>query len=173
MKKYKSFNSIAKEIISNKKFLTLKNESHHGMTRYDHSMNVARAVYKYAIKFNLDYIHATRAAILHDFFRNSDFINQHGLIQGVVHPDIAVANAKGEFELNEMEENMIESHMFPLCATLPRYKEAWLLTCIDKMQATFEYLTYKWNYRKVTNKLGYSIGCVLLFMFFMLTTGRE
>ena len=56
MGKYKSFDSIAKEMLSNKKFLRLSHESHHGITRLDHSLNVAKKVYKYAIKFNLDYV---------------------------------------------------------------------------------------------------------------------
>ena len=102
--KYRSFESIAEEMLSNQKFLKLSHESHHGITRLDHSLNVARKVYKYAIKFNLDYISATRAAIVHDFFTNDEFLANRGLIQGVVHPDIALANAKGEFELNEKEE---------------------------------------------------------------------
>ena len=44
--KYRSFESIAKEMLSNQKFLRLSHESHHGITRLDHSLNVARKVYK-------------------------------------------------------------------------------------------------------------------------------
>ena len=171
--RYKSFESIAKEMLTNQKFLRLSHESHHGITRLDHSLNVARKVYKYAIKLNLDYISATRGAIVHDFFTNAEFLSNHGLIQGVVHPDIALANAKGEFEINDIEANMIESHMFPLSMVLPRSKEAWLLTGVDKMQAIYEYMSFKFNYKRATSKIGYAIGCVFLFAFFMLTTGRD
>ena len=173
MGKYKSFDSIAKEMLSNKKFLRLSHESHHGITRLDHSLNVAKKVYKYAIKFNLDYVSATRAAIVHDFFTNAEFISNHGLIQGVVHPDIALANARGEFEINDMEANMIESHMFPLSVVVPKSKEAWLLTAVDKMQAVYEYASFKFNYHKLTDKFGYALGCFFLFAFYMITTGRE
>ena len=173
MTRYKSFDSIAKEMLSNSKFMRLAYESHHGMTRLDHSLNVARKVYHYAIKFKLDYISATRAAIMHDFFTNADFISNHGLIQGVVHPDIALANARGEFEVNDKEANMIESHMFPLSITLPRSKEAWLLTIVDKIQAIIEYATYKFNYRKATNKLSYALGSFFLFAIYMITKGGE
>ncbi len=171
--KYRSFESIAKEMLSNQKFLRLSHESHHGITRLDHSLNVARKVYKYSIKFNLDYVSATRAAIVHDFFTNAEFLSNRGLIQGVVHPDIALANARGEFEINDKEANMIESHMFPLSVVLPRSKEAWLLTGIDKITAIYEYVSYKFNYRKATDRLGYAIGCFLLFAFFMITKGGE
>ena len=171
--RYRSFESIAKEMLSNQKFLRLSHESHHGITRLDHSLNVARKVYKYAIKYNLDYVSATRAAIVHDFFTNAEFISNHGLIQGVVHPDIALANAKGEFEISDKEANMIESHMFPLSVVTPKSKEAWLLTGVDKMQAIYEYLSYKFNYRKATDRVGYALGCFVLFMFFMITKGGE
>ncbi|MCR5223726.1 MAG: phosphohydrolase [Bacilli bacterium] len=171
--RYRSFESIAHEMLTNEKFLRLSHESHHGITRLDHSLNVARKVYKYAIKFNLDYVSATRGAIVHDFFTNAEFLSNHGLIQGVVHPDIALANAKGEFEINDIEANMIESHMFPLSVVTPKSKEAWLLTGVDKLQAIIEYASYKFNYHKATDKLSYTLGCVFLFMFFMITKGGE
>ena len=170
---YKSFESIAEEMLSNQKFLRLSHESHHGITRLDHSLNVAKKVYKYAIKFNLDYISATRGALVHDFFTNAEFLSNHGLIQGVVHPDIALANAKGEFEINDKEANMIESHMFPLSVVTPKSKEAWLLTGVDKLQAIYEYASYRFNYKKATSKLEYALGCMFLFIFYMITTGRE
>lgn len=173
MDKYRSFESIAHEMLSNKKFLRLSHESHHGITRLDHSLNVAKKVYKYAIKLNLDYVSATRGAIMHDFFTNAEFISNHGLIQGVVHPDIALANARGEFEVNDKEANMIESHMFPLSVVVPKSKEAWLLTAVDKIQAVYEYCSYKFNYHKATDKLGYALGCFFLFAFFMITKGGE
>jgi uncharacterized protein len=170
---YKSFESIAHEMLTNQKFLRLAHESHHGITRLDHSLNVARKVYKYAIKLNLDYVSATRAAIVHDFFTNAEFLSNHGLIQGVVHPDIALANARGEFEINDKEANMIESHMFPLSVVMPKSKEAWLLTGVDKLQAIYEYASYKFNYRKATDRLSYALGCMILFVFFMITKGGE
>ena len=55
MKTNLSFDDIAKEIIKNEKYLKIKNESHHGITRYIHSMRVARNVYKVSKKLNLDY----------------------------------------------------------------------------------------------------------------------
>lgn len=171
--RYRSFENIANEMLTNQKFLKLSHESHHGITRLDHSLNVARKVYKYAIKFNLDYVSATRGAIVHDFFTNAEFYSNRGLIQGVVHPDIALANAMGEFDINEKEANMIESHMFPLCWVVPKSKEAWLLTGVDKLQAIYEYASYKFNYRKATDRLSYALGCMVLFAFFMITKGGE
>lgn len=173
MKTNLSFDDIAKEIIVNKKYLKIKNESHHGITRYIHSMRVARNVYKVSKKLNLDYVSATRAAILHDFFTNEEFGSNHGLIQGVVHPDIALANAKGEFKLNKIEENAIAAHMFPLCMTLPKYKESWVLTLVDKVVAIYEYASYKFSYTKVTGKVSTALSLSLIFAFNVLTMGKK
>lgn len=169
MKNEVSFEYIAKDILENKKFQKISLESHHGITRMEHSLRVARMVYKLAKKLNLDYVSATRAAILHDFFTNKEFGSHHGLIQGVVHPDIALANAKGEFEVNDIEANAIEAHMFPLSKVMPKYKESWLLTAVDKTVAIYEQALYKFNYKKVTSKIGYGISLMGILAFNILT----
>lgn len=168
-----SFDDIAKNIINNKKFLKIKSESHHGITRYDHSMRVAKYVYKISKKLNLDYVSATRAAILHDFFTNEEFGSNHGLIQGVVHPDIALTNAKGEFSINKKEANAIEAHMFPLCMTLPRYKESWVLSLTDKVVAIYEYSSYKFSYTKLTGRVTSALSLFFIFSFNILTMGKK
>lgn len=169
MKNEVSFDYIAKDILENKKFQKISLETHHGITRMEHSLRVARNVYKLAKKLKIDYVSATRAAILHDFFINKEFGSHHGLIQGVVHPDIALANAKGEFAINEIEANAIEAHMFPLSKVLPKYKESWLLTAVDKIVAIYEQVLYKFSYRKVTSKIGYAISLMGILAFNILT----
>jgi HD superfamily phosphodiesterase len=81
----------------------------------------------------MDYVSATRAALLHDYFTKNDFDEESTSRKELVnHPSIACINALKEFKLNELEINAIESHMFPLSKTLPKYKESWLLTLVDK-----------------------------------------
>ena len=155
MTRNRSYKSLEKEVMSNKKYMLLNEESHHGLTRLEHSLRVSRNVYKVAKKLNLDYVSATRAALLHDFFFNEEFESNRGLIQGVVHPDIALANASGAFELNEIERNAIESHMFPLSVVVPKSKEAWVLTVVDKLVAIYEYGLYKWNPANLKGYLKY------------------
>ena len=173
MKNDISFDYISKDILKNRKFQKISRESHHGITRMEHSMRVAKYVYKISKKLNLDYLSATRAAILHDFFTNEEFGNNHGLIQGVVHPDIALQNAKGEFKLNKIEENAIETHMFPLNMKLPKYKESWVLTLTDKVVAIYEYCSYKFNYTKLTNKVYGKLNLAVILAFYVLTMGRK
>ena len=175
-KKSISYNDIEKEILSNNKYQRISLESHHGLTRLEHSLRVSRNVYKVSRKLNLDYVSATRAALLHDFFTNEEFETNHGLIQGVVHPDIALANACGEFDLNEKEKNAIVSHMFPLSVVLPKSREAWVLTAVDKVVAIYEYGLYKFNPKNAVKTLrfaNYSLCFLFLFVINILTIGEK
>lgn len=169
----RSFDSIAKDLLKNEKFQKISKESHHGITRMEHSLRVARNTYKIAKKLKLDYVSATRAAILHDFFTNAEFGKNRGLIQGVVHPDIALQNARGEFKINNIEANAIESHMFPLSLTVPKYKESWVITLVDKAVAIYEYSSYKFNYTKLTSKLGTVLSLCTIILFNIITMGRK
>ena len=56
----------------------------------------------------------------------------------IEHPKIAKQNAITYFGVNEKEQNIIESHMFPISNVAPKSKEAWLVTLSDKLVATFE-----------------------------------
>lgn len=173
MKKDISFETISKDILSNRKFQRISTQKHHGITRMDHTLRVSKYVYEIAKKLNLDYESATRAALLHDFFTDDEYGNVKGLAKGVVHPDIALINAKGEFEINAIVENAIESHMFPLNKTLPRYKESWLLTIVDKSVAIFECLAYKFSCVKITKELRTQMNLAAILLFYIITMGRD
>lgn len=138
-----SFESIAKDIINTDKFNELKKEKHHGLTRYIHVMRVSKFTYKISKFLHFDYVSATKAALLHDYFTESDFNGIKGIKKGIVHPMLACENAMKDFELTEKEKNAIVSHMFPLGKNIPKYKESWILTLVDKGVATYEISKYK------------------------------
>lgn len=173
MKNDISFEYIAENLIKNRKFQIIAYESHHGITRMEHSLRVAKFVYKISKKLRLDYESATRAAILHDFFTNEEFGNNHGLIQWVIHPEIALQNAKGEFELNKIEENAIVAHMWPLNAIMPKYKESWVLTAVDKVVAIYENFSYNFAINNLTSKVRSKVDLAGILMFYLLTMGRK
>jgi uncharacterized protein len=84
----------------------------------------------------LDHRSATRGAILHDFFlydwRDHDEPDLHRKkFHGVEHPLIALANAKKHFSVNEIEEDIIKKHMWPLTIVPPKYKESFIVSFID------------------------------------------
>ena len=137
------FEIIAKDIIEKDKFQSLKGDPHHGITRYDHTLRVAKNTYKLSKKMKLDYVSATRGALLHDYFTDEDYRNTKGFKKYSMHPVIALNNAIREYELNPIEENVIVSHMYPMGKTKPNCKESWLVTGVDKSVAIYECARYK------------------------------
>lgn len=137
-------------------FSRLKSEdkyTQHGNTScLLHSVAVAYYSYKAAKKIGgkkAVLSELIRGALLHDYFLydwHTNPIPENGL-HGFSHPYTAWQNASHDFELTEREENIIKSHMFPLTLTkIPRYREAWIVTGVDKILSLYEVFfrhTYK------------------------------
>ena len=51
-------------------------------------------------------------------------------------------------ELSEKEQNIIASHMWPLCAARPRSWEAWLVNAVDTLTAFVDVLGCNGKLRK-------------------------
>ena len=141
----KDFESIANEIINSDKYQSLKSENHHGLSRYEHSLRVARNTYRLSKRMKMDYVSATRGALLHDYFTDEEYRNTKGMKKYSMHPVIALNNAIREYELNPIEENVIVSHMYPMGKTKPNCKESWLVTGVDKSVAIYECARYKFK----------------------------
>lgn len=168
-----SFEEIKKEIMKCKIYHELDNQSHHGITRMEHTMRVSRNVYKISKKLHFDYISATRAALLHDFFFNDDFGTIKGIKKGIYHPGIAAKKASKYFKLNEIEINSIETHMFPLNPKIPKYKEGWVLTIVDKTVAIYEYASRKFNPNKITAPMRVALNFLMILVFNIITIGHK
>ncbi|TAL39992.1 MAG: hypothetical protein EPN93_00030 [Spirochaetes bacterium] len=128
-----------REILASEDFQRLGLYTHHGrVTRKDHCLAVAGMVYAMARRRRLDYISATRAALLHDFF----FYNwrtEGPRLHGLRHPALAFENARTRFTLNSIEEDAIVRHMWPLTPRPPRYAESYLVCMADKAVALGDY----------------------------------
>lgn len=114
---------------------------HGSTTVYEHSISVAIMCLLIAsllpIKVNRRSL--VKGALLHDYFlydwhKSEKWHKWHGFRHG----EFARKNAKRDFDINELEENMISSHMFPISQTIPRYKESVILCISDKICATKE-----------------------------------
>jgi uncharacterized protein len=135
-KKY--FINKIKEIEQNKKVFEMQNYIQHGDTNtFVHCISVSYFCYAFAKSKNmkLDYDSLIRGAFLHDFYlydwhEKSMTHRMHGFI----HPTISLENANKYFgDINLIEKNMIESHMWPLTLNkIPKCKEAFILTLVDK-----------------------------------------
>ena len=54
------------------------------------------------------------------------------------HAQTALKNARKDFELGEIEQDVIQKHMFPLNLKPPKYKESVLVCVADKISALDE-----------------------------------
>lgn len=154
------FQEIVKDILNNQDFQKLDSELHHGISRYGHSLRVAKSAYKLAKKLHWDYIDVTRAALLHDFFFDEQLKDYNNAQTWCKHPEVALLNASQYFELSERQQNAIVSHMFPSCKVMPKFKESWLITCVDKGVSFYEMYRFK---------AGLVLGVWTIFVFNMIT----
>lgn len=143
------FQNLIKDIINNNEFKDLDKQLHHGITRFGHSYRVSKVTFKLCKALKLDYQKATRAALLHDFYLDEEFNLETSRKILSAHPNVALINAKKHFDISPLEANIIKSHMFPLNGLLPKYKESWVVTCVDKGVAIYE--MYRFKFKLVAN----------------------
>ena len=138
------FNSLIEDITKNNKFKILNKELHHGISRYDHSMRVAKWTYKVCNFFHMTETNKiTRAALLHDFYTDTDLVSETGHEKLGEHPSVALENSLKYFKLDKIQQDIIKSHMFPCTKVIPKYKESWLVSGVDKAVSTYEMLRFK------------------------------
>ncbi len=143
------FLTIVNDILNNNKFRELDNELHHGITRYGHSYRVAKATFKICKTLKMNYKKATRGALLHDFYLDREFNLETSKQILANHPNVALINAKQNFKISNLEANIIKSHMFPLNGVIPKYKESWVVTLVDKGVAIYE--MYRFKFKMIIN----------------------
>ncbi|MBR0366230.1 MAG: HD domain-containing protein [Clostridia bacterium] len=119
--------------------LTLKQ---HGDTEcLAHTIAVVYCALDIASKLNIpiNKRQLIRGGILHDYFLYDWHDGRpERRIHGFTHPYKALRNAEEDFELTEIERDIIKKHMFPLTVVPPKYREAWLICIADKICALKE-----------------------------------
>lgn len=141
---------IVQDILDHEEFNKIKYIEHHGTTRFDHSMKVAYYSYKISKFLRLDYKEVARAGLLHDFFLSDmERTGKEKFLSTFTHPKYAVMNAQKYFDLSDKEIDIIQSHMFPLYTSIPKYAESWVVSTVDKIVGTLEFAVqfrYKFSY---------------------------
>jgi uncharacterized membrane protein/HD superfamily phosphodiesterase len=145
---------IIREIGEHEEFLKLKEFFHHNSSIYVHVQDVAYLSYRLCKFLKLDHHSAARGALLHDFFlydwRNHDEPDLHrNKYHGIEHPAIALTNARKHFSINEIEEDIIRKHMWPLTLVPPKYKESFIVSFADKYLSSKEFIS---EYKKRINR---------------------
>lgn len=158
------YNQIVKDILSREEFQKLKNCKHHTTSRFEHSKRVSYFAYKICKFLHFDYVSATRGGLLHDFFTEEyQDCNKVSLLSN--HPKLALANAKKYFPLNDIEKNIIASHMFPVTMkVLPKYKESIIITIVDKIACVYE------KSKGYKSLLDYKLGTLCIYLFLVVTS---
>ncbi|MEG2232972.1 MAG: HD domain-containing protein [Bacilli bacterium] len=147
------FNNIVNDILKNDAFIDLKYEIHHGISRMQHSLSVAKVTFLICKKTHIkNYEETIRAALLHDFFKTNE-ITSNAFLN---HPEVATKNAIKYFNIDDFQKNIIMSHMFPMCKEMPKSKESVIVSLADKAVAIYECTKYK---------VPLQLGATLLFLF--------
>lgn len=157
---------IVDDILKNKEFMKMNEVKHHDSNRLEHSLKVSFYSYKIAKRLHLNYVDVARGGLLHDFFleRTVDYKKAKDKVKlyTINHPKLAVLNAKKHFSINNIEEDIIRSHMFPIDIKIPKYAESWVVSSVDKIISIYEFS------KKFSHKLSYVTNFALLFLLNML-----
>lgn len=133
--------NLVKPILENEEFIKRKYYKHHGDTSvYEHCLKVSLLAYRLSLHFkNMDSDSVAIGGLLHDFYYKpwmdntvkKPLLKKHGF----VHAAEARENSYLHFSefMNPIIDNIILRHMFPLNKVPPKYKEAWLVSLVDKI----------------------------------------
>jgi len=161
--KDKEYKRIVKDILRNNEFKKLYNIEHHGISRWEHLVKISYHSYVIAKKLNLDYKSVARGALLHDFYLDGDErSSSKKFFDTFTHPKRALKTSMNNFDINEMEQNIIISHMYPIYPIMPKYKESILVNLVDKVIGSKE-MGQEYYYKFI-------YGFNYLFILFMIIT---
>ncbi|MCM1168152.1 MAG: HAD family hydrolase [Lachnospiraceae bacterium] len=168
LSKQDEYYACVRDILDSREVLSLGAFRHHcGTTRLQHSLNVSYYNFLLCRFFKLNAKSAARAGLLHDLFfydrrTHEKIANSHP----AEHANIAFYNASQMFPISELEGDMIINHMWPMTKHLPRHRETFMITLVDKFCAVAEVMTYA--ARKTSSKVRLA-GSLALMLFVRLT----
>lgn len=137
------FVAVAEPVFSHELYQSMKHIAHHDESVYEHCLKVAYFAYRIAKRRDWLVKETIRGALLHDFHlyefskRPDRTLLMEGLRHTRNHPKHALANAVLYWDISRKEKDIIVHHMFPF--SMPRCREAWLISFADKYVATWEY----------------------------------
>ena len=147
MTKKEKIRYYGKDILDSKSIQIQKQCLQHGKrTVFEHSLAVALMclTINEFLHLKLNERRLIRGALLHDYFLYDWHVkDKRHRLHGFRHPYFALENARKEYELDPVLEDMIVKHMFPLIPIPPKYKESWVLCIADKICASKETILRK------------------------------
>ena len=147
MTKKEKIKYYGKDILDSKSIQIQKQCLQHGKrTVFEHSLAVALMclTINEFLHLKLNERRLIRGALLHDYFLYDWHVKDKShRLHGFRHPYFALENARKEYELDPVLEDMIVKHMFPLIPIPPKYRESWVLCIADKICASKETILRK------------------------------
>lgn len=137
----KEYMSIINEILNKEKVQQMKKyRQHYNINCFYHCLFVSYNTYLICKKHNLDYISAAKAGMVHDLFLYDWRKRERGRkgLHAYTHGKTAFKEASEILNLNDKEKDMIIKHMWPVTLAIPKYKETFILTFVDKYFAIAE-----------------------------------
>lgn len=135
--KDETYMAYVQDILEHSVFQSMEQYIQHGHTSCRaHCIQVSYMAYQLSRRFGLDARSVARAGLLHDLFlydwhTHAKETGEH--FHGLTHPRTALNNARLYFNLNEIEENCILRHMWPLTPIAPKYWEGMTIVYADKV----------------------------------------
>lgn len=124
------------DILNSQPFAKMNEFIQHGKTTtLEHCLSVSYVSYKICKNYNLDYISAARAGLLHDLFLydwHTHCKETGNHFHGFTHPRVALYNASKYYKLNGIEKDIILKHMWPLTVIPPKTMEGFVVMYVDK-----------------------------------------
>lgn len=163
------FEAIIEDLVSNDTVKKMKDyKQHYNTSCFEHCKNVAYYSYIICKKCNLDYRAVARAGMLHDLFLYNWRKRENGRkgLHAFTHPRAALKNAQSLFALSEKEQDIILKHMWPVTPSLPKYKESFIITFVDKYCALQESVNAYKSKRKLQYIYRYSYVFLSMFILF-------
>ena len=160
LSEYGEYYGCVSDLLCDKSVLSLKDFRHHiATTRFQHSLNVSYYNFRLCKLMRLDARAAARAGLLHDFFLyNRKSHKRTERSHAEEHSKTALKNASERFPLSELERDMIVNHMWPMTPKIPRHRETFVITLVDKFCAVAEVTAAACRYTKT--KVGLASGFV-------------
>ena len=141
IQKDEDYMMIISDLLKQEKVQEMKLYRQHYQTScFEHCLIASYFCYLYCKKHHLDYISAARAGLLHDLFLYDWRKRENGRkgLHAFTHGRTAYEQASTFVKLNEKEKDIIVKHMWPVTIALPKYRETFIVTLVDKYFAIAE-----------------------------------
>lgn len=140
LKEYGEYYGCVRDLLEDAAVHSLSEFRHHiGTTRLQHSLNVSYYNFLICRRLGLDARAGARGGLLHDFFLyNRKTHEKTERSHAAEHSKTALRNASERFELSDLERDMIVNHMWPMTREIPRHRETFIITLVDKFCAVAE-----------------------------------